>query len=84
VRLNACGAGTIALREVASWIPGCDLSGLPAGLPLERYEASIVRLMSLRKVTATRDAVRAFVGECLRKRADAAHGANPTKHGTPG
>jgi len=64
MRLNACGAGTVALREVASWIPGCDLSALPAGLPVERYEASTDRLAALRAVPPTRDMVRAFLDEC--------------------
>lgn len=62
-RINACGDGVVTLREIASWIPGCDLSALPASLPRERYEASIARLVSLRPVRATRDAVRAFLDE---------------------
>lgn len=62
--VNVCGDGVVALREVASWIPGCDLSGVSEGLPLERYEASIARLATLLPVPSTRDAVRAFLGEC--------------------
>lgn len=63
-RLNACGADTVPLREVASWIPGRDLSSLPADLPRERYEASVERLCALRPVPPTRDTVRAFFDEC--------------------
>lgn len=65
-RINACGDGTVSLREVASWIPGCDVSALPAGLPRERYEASVERLCARRAVPATRQAVRAFLEECAR------------------
>ncbi len=67
---NIAGEGLVSLREVAGWIPGCQLPPAWDALPLERYELNTAKLSRWTALPPTRDAVRAFVQDWL-----ATHGA---------
>jgi nucleoside-diphosphate-sugar epimerase len=72
---NIAGEGLVSLREVAGWIPGCQLAPAWEALPLERYELNTAKLRQWTVLPPTRAAVRAFVQEWLTKHG--AGGASP-------
>jgi nucleoside-diphosphate-sugar epimerase len=66
---NVGGHGVVTLREAAGWIgvsipPGAD------ALPRERCELNIERIARLAALPASTDAVRGFIDEWRRRRAD--------------
>lgn len=58
---NVTGAGLISLRDIAGWIPGCRLDGLPADLPRERYDLHTGKIRRLLDLPDTRSTVKGFV-----------------------
>lgn len=62
---NLAGDGTLALREIASWIPGVTLPDAAESLPLEHYEVNVEKLKRRLALPATRDTVRRFVADAL-------------------
>jgi nucleoside-diphosphate-sugar epimerase len=67
---NIAGEGLVSLREVAGWIPGCQLDPAWESLPLERYELNTAKLRRWSPLPPTRDAVRAFVQAWLAEHSD--------------
>lgn len=64
--INVCGAGVIALNEVAGLIPHAEMPQDPDGLPREQYEVPIDRAKALvPDWPDTREAVRAFIQRVL-------------------
>ena len=72
---NIAGEGLVSLREVAGWIPGCQLAPAWDALPLERYEVNTAKLRRRTALPPTRAAVREFVQDWLAQHKDA--GASP-------
>lgn len=62
---NVAGDGVISPRAVAAMIPGCDLSGLPPGLPRERYEINVDKIRARAALPRTVETVREFVQNVL-------------------
>ncbi|MGQ9661371.1 MAG: NAD-dependent epimerase/dehydratase family protein [Kiritimatiellia bacterium] len=68
---NVAGDGTVRLREVASWIPGCSPRTDPTihQPPCEHYEINIEKIKHLYSVPRTAETVKTFVDQVLSGRA---------------
>ncbi len=63
--LNLAGAGALALREAATWIPHGSLEAMESDAPVERYEVCLDRTSALLPIPSTREMVRRFIDETL-------------------